>query len=443
MHPLTDGLVGIGNKEPSPASNDNTGAERSATDSGSQSPQFAQTLENLVGDKKSDLAQTSDDGGSLQGSAQESDQGQQEEHNEILLAQEKQSAQALAETAASARRGGHSPVAAASSPGDLMPAGADSAQLSKMGIEDIAVKTANSGKPLPPQGNSLPGAVKLNIDNDSVTPNSQMVPAEEAHLLASNATRGELSQDSLLRGKFRQDRFSELRSSRESGEYAELGLRRSESTSLDRSFQLQFLQTIGSTAKADGDSAQLFNTGSQNSQAAQPGAVLAPRVDSGIDMQLALESTRGSAARSEAVVRDHLATQVGNIRWHADFAGKLRVLAQANISAVELNLNPAELGAIDIRIQSLDEGTIINFFTANANTREVIDASLPRLRELLSDSGIELQHGDVSDRESDADAQQHSSGQGTAAGLAEESGTELSLMLRPRQQQRSMIDHYV
>ncbi|MEQ8315290.1 MAG: flagellar hook-length control protein FliK [Gammaproteobacteria bacterium] len=451
MHALSDNLIGpghnLGHQEPSPASKGNTAAGQSAMDAGSPSPQFAQTLENLLGDKKSGLLQTNDDGGPVQGSEPESDHGLQDgqsESGEFQLPRLNQPVQALAEAAASAQRSGHSPAAVVSPPGELMPEGTGSAQLSKTGSDDKAVKTANSGNTLPPSGSLLPGSIKLNIESDPIKQSTPVLPAEEAQLIASNATRGELTLDSLLRGKFRQDRFSELRSSQLSGETTESGQRRTEMTLPDRSFQLQFLQATGSTAKVEVDSAQLFTAGAQNSQAAQPGAALAPRVDSGFDMQLALEGSRSSATRApEAVVRDHLATQLGNVRWHADFAGKLRVLSQANISAVELNLNPAELGAIDIRIQSLDEGTIINFFTANANTREVIDASLPRLRELLSDSGIELQHGDVSDREPGADTQEHSPGQRLAAELSEELGTDMSLMLRSRQQQRSMIDHYV
>ncbi len=158
-------------------------------------------------------------------------------------------------------------------------------------------------------------------------------------------------------------------------------------------------------------------------------------------IQAVNESSQKPTSSAESIYRDQISTPYGSSKWYGDFAGKIRIMSQANMPVAELNLNPAELGAIEIRIQALDEGTQVNFFSSNAATREIIDESLPRLRELLADSGINLQQGDVSDRKADQHSESPKFAQQSDI-AANELTTEIHLGHR-RSQQRSMIDHYV
>jgi len=56
----------------------------------------------------------------------------------------------------------------------------------------------------------------------------------------------------------------------------------------------------------------------------------------------------------------------------------------------QLHLNPPDLGPLKIAI-SLDQSQAsAQFFSAHASVREALEVAMPRLREMLADSGITL-----------------------------------------------------
>lgn len=65
-------------------------------------------------------------------------------------------------------------------------------------------------------------------------------------------------------------------------------------------------------------------------------------------------------------------------------------------SVAKLQLHPAELGALEIRIAMQDEGAVVSINAQQQGTRDLIEASLPRLRELFESSGSQLLDVDVS-----------------------------------------------
>ena len=70
------------------------------------------------------------------------------------------------------------------------------------------------------------------------------------------------------------------------------------------------------------------------------------------------------------------------------------------LAAAELHLTPAELGPMQVRVDSQQDRATVTFVSQHAATREAIEASLPRLRELFSSQGLELVDVDVSDDDS-------------------------------------------
>lgn len=57
---------------------------------------------------------------------------------------------------------------------------------------------------------------------------------------------------------------------------------------------------------------------------------------------------------------------------------------------IMLQLHPAELGYLEIEILSQDAAASIEFVSQSAGTRDLIEQSLPRLRELLQEQGLQL-----------------------------------------------------
>ncbi|MDT8387906.1 MAG: flagellar hook-length control protein FliK [Thiogranum sp.] len=69
--------------------------------------------------------------------------------------------------------------------------------------------------------------------------------------------------------------------------------------------------------------------------------------------------------------------------------------AQAGQSA-QIKLNPAHLGPMEVRIQVRDDQATVQFTATHAVVREALEAALPRLREMLGASGVELVDVDIS-----------------------------------------------
>jgi len=81
------------------------------------------------------------------------------------------------------------------------------------------------------------------------------------------------------------------------------------------------------------------------------------------------------------------------------FGEKVMWMINQNIHSAEIKLNPPELGRLEIKIsmQQQDQ-TNISFSSQNQQVREMIELALPRLREMLGDSGLNLSDVDISDK---------------------------------------------
>lgn len=77
-----------------------------------------------------------------------------------------------------------------------------------------------------------------------------------------------------------------------------------------------------------------------------------------------------------------------------ELQANLKMMLSRGIPSAELQLKPASLGAMSIRIESSDEGSLVQFSVQSSVAKEQIEMHLPRLRELFAASQLSL--GDVS-----------------------------------------------
>ncbi|TMP44143.1 MULTISPECIES: flagellar hook-length control protein FliK [unclassified Pseudoalteromonas] len=197
--------------------------------------------------------------------------------------------------------------------------------------------------------------------------------------------------------------------------------------------------------------AQLFTQlTTQANAAAQPGAyeVAHQQYEQAIDAQtMQTQATTQTQAHSKSVSIDPGVMQAINI-IKSDAAKMLqeRVSALLNINnkEAEIRLDPPEMGSMQIRIRSDAEQAQINFVVQNQQAKEALEQSMPRLREMLAQQGIEL--GESSIQQGDPEQQQEQSGQGQLAGnqQAEEQQPEVAAQSAEtsRQQSSSSIDYY-
>ena len=77
-------------------------------------------------------------------------------------------------------------------------------------------------------------------------------------------------------------------------------------------------------------------------------------------------------------------------------ARRIMLMAGRGHERLRLSLNPPELGSLDIKLELKDGDVKLNLITHTAAARDALDAALPRLREMISNSGMNLVDAQVS-----------------------------------------------
>jgi len=101
-----------------------------------------------------------------------------------------------------------------------------------------------------------------------------------------------------------------------------------------------------------------------------------------------------------------VSTPVGQPAWASELGQRVTWLAKSELREAQLQLNPRSLGAVDVRIvYGPDQQLSVSFSAANPVARDALDASLPRLREMFEQQGLNLADASIS-QESPAEQEQ-------------------------------------
>jgi len=110
--------------------------------------------------------------------------------------------------------------------------------------------------------------------------------------------------------------------------------------------------------------------------------------------------------------------------WTEEVVNRVMYLSSANLKAADIQLQPAELGRLDIRVNMVpDQQTQVTFMSAHPSVREALDGQMHRLREMFNQQGMGQVDVNVSDQsrgwqgqQGQEQAQQGQSGRTSAAG---------------------------
>jgi flagellar hook-length control protein FliK len=135
-------------------------------------------------------------------------------------------------------------------------------------------------------------------------------------------------------------------------------------------------------------------------------------------------ATYSSVARDVAQIQGEQAKQVQTSQLEQKFekavnitkadglqelSEKVRWLANAKNLVAEIRLDPAELGAMQVRVALSGESATVNFIVQSQHAREAMEQAAPRLKEMLAEKGIELGQSSVQ-QESNNNQQQDEAG---------------------------------
>jgi flagellar hook-length control protein FliK len=82
--------------------------------------------------------------------------------------------------------------------------------------------------------------------------------------------------------------------------------------------------------------------------------------------------------------------------WNKDLGERIVWMSSKAIPSAEIRLNPPHLGPISVRVDVADDRATVVFTAQHAATREAIEASIPKLREMMSAQQLNLVDVNVS-----------------------------------------------
>jgi flagellar hook-length control protein FliK len=107
--------------------------------------------------------------------------------------------------------------------------------------------------------------------------------------------------------------------------------------------------------------------------------------------------------------------------WTEEVVNRVMYLSSANLKAADIQLQPAELGRLDIRVNMVpDQQTQVTFMSAHPGVREALDGQMHRLRDMFAQQGMGQVDVNVSDQsrgsQDQGQNQQAQSGRASAGG---------------------------
>lgn len=117
---------------------------------------------------------------------------------------------------------------------------------------------------------------------------------------------------------------------------------------------------------------------------------------------------------------NRLLPQVGTDDWGQSLGQKVVWMVQGAQQSATLTLNPPDLGPMQVVVHVNNNQATANFTAHQPEVRHALEAAMPRLREMLSESGIQLGQSNVSaglpNQQNNASGDQRQSGRSSGQG---------------------------
>lgn len=129
-----------------------------------------------------------------------------------------------------------------------------------------------------------------------------------------------------------------------------------------------------------------------------------------VEANSAVTSASGSAMMNAAAAAQHAATETSAVSkqtstsvdthlhqasWPQQFGEKVVWLARNDQQTAQININPPQLGPVQITVSLSGDQATLAFASPHAEVRQAIESAMPQLKEMLSTAGISLGQSNV------------------------------------------------
>lgn len=131
--------------------------------------------------------------------------------------------------------------------------------------------------------------------------------------------------------------------------------------------------------------------------------------------------------------------------WRDAFAEKVLWMSNQNISAAKVQINPAELGPMEVMLKMNQHQASLVINATSAGVKESLEEAMPRLRELFEQQGMTLVETDISDSREQLgsnfteDSQSADEPSGSTDNDHQDAPMQTSRMQRPQ----GLVDYFV
>jgi flagellar hook-length control protein FliK len=105
----------------------------------------------------------------------------------------------------------------------------------------------------------------------------------------------------------------------------------------------------------------------------------------------ALEAAHAAAGAAS----NHIPARVGSTGWDQQVGQKIVWMAAGDAQSAEMTLNPPDLGPLQIVLSVSNDQASVQFSSNQLEVRQALENALPRLREMMGESGIALGNATV------------------------------------------------
>jgi len=136
-------------------------------------------------------------------------------------------------------------------------------------------------------------------------------------------------------------------------------------------------------------------------------------------------------------------------QWGQQFAERVGWVIQAKVPRAQVRLHPEHMGPIEMAIEVDEQVARVQFNAAHPLTRDAIEQSLPKLKEMLQQQGLSLEQADVSTFSDRSGAESTEADQedavigNTDSDAAEREDVADEQSISPVRAKRGLIDTYV
>lgn len=153
---------------------------------------------------------------------------------------------------------------------------------------------------------------------------------------------------------------------------------------------------------------------------------------------------QSTATQSTATVRQTAIPQaIHDNSWRDAFAEKVLWMSNQNIHHAKVQINPPELGPLEVMLKMNQQHASLVIHTPNAATKETLEDAMPRLRELFEQQGMSLTDADISDSRQGGTEGSTASEEGETFSPSGTSVSEENAQSQTIRAPRGLVDYFV